>query len=173
MGNELTFHGAIAKCNEWIQLWDKGEMGDEELAGAVGEVIQQREGSRGFFVASLTSDSRLMDQLPEALIEQLKLGGEEIVDLTVRNLAMSTAMEVLHGRNQDQGLLESSQRVKRRSKQLLIALNPERVKARLRVLDLGLTGQGDDRDFISRWNYDGEQQEEIKKCVEATREMIN
>ncbi|MFM9047888.1 MAG: hypothetical protein ACKOOH_09605 [Cyanobium sp.] len=172
MGNELTFQDAITKCNEWIRLWDKGEMGDQELADAVGEVIQQREGSRGFFVASLTNDSNLMDQLPKALLTQLQLGGDGIVDLTVRNLAMSTAMEIHHGRNQDQDLTDSSRRVQRRSQKLLLALNPKAVKERLETMNSGLDGKGDDKDFISRWEYDDEQRNGVRQVIETTRAMI-
>ena len=54
------------------------------------------DGARGFFVISLAGDSPLMDRLPDPLQMQLRAAGDGVVDLTVRNLAMSTAMALHH-----------------------------------------------------------------------------
>jgi hypothetical protein len=42
-----------------------------------------------------------MDRLPEPLVLQLRGAGDGVVDLTARNLAMSTAMVLAHGRAGD------------------------------------------------------------------------
>ncbi len=165
MSKPLSFQEAIAQSTEWIRRWDQEELSDDVLADTVGELVRQRDGARGFFVASLTSDSPLMDRLPEPLICQLRLAGEEVVDLTVRNLAMSTAMGVHHKRNQDQALLDGSLRVRSRCLDLLRLLEPLQVKSRLETLVEGLNERGEDKNFLERWGYDDEQKCEIKETV--------
>ena len=118
-------------------------------------------------MASLTSDSPLMDRLPDPLIYQLRLAGEEVVDLTVRNLAMSTAMGVHHKRNQDQALLDGSSRVRSRCLDLLRLLEPHQVKNRLETLIEGLNDRGEDKNFLERWGYDDEQKCKIEETVKG------
>ncbi len=101
-----TFPEAMSLCAERIALWDAGELSDEVLADEVGQLVMHRDGARGFFVVSLTVDSPLMDRLPESLVVQLRQAGEGVVDLTVRNLAMSSAMLVHHRRQNDETMLE-------------------------------------------------------------------
>jgi hypothetical protein len=156
-----SFQEAIALSTEWIRRWDAGELSDEVLADGVANLVRHRDGARGFFVVALTSDSPLMDRLPEALAMQLRLAGEEVVDLTVRNLAMSTAMAVHHGRQKDQALLDGSLRVQARSKDLLPQLDPWAVKEKLESLLAGLDGEGKEQAFYERWGYDQEQRQEI------------
>jgi len=163
MAKVLTFQEAIAQSAEWIRLWEAEELSDDVLADAVGALVRERDGARGFFVASLTSDSPLMDRLPEPLVHQLMLAGEGVVDLTVRNLAMSTAMMIHHARNQDQDLLENSARVQSRCQELLRQLEPALVKERLEKMLRGLRGEGTDQAFLERWGYDSEQ----KKMIES------
>jgi hypothetical protein len=165
MSKPLSFQEAIAQSTEWIRRWDQEELSDDVLADAVGELVRQRDGARGFFVASLTSDSPLMDRLPDPLTYQLRLAGEEVVDLTVRNLAMSTAMGVHHKRNQDQALLDGSLRVRSRCLDLLRLLEPHQVKKRLETLVEGLNERGEDKKFLERWGYDDEQQYKIRETV--------
>ena len=165
MSKPLSFQEAIAQSTEWIRRWDQEELSDDVLADTVGELVRQRDGARGFFVASLTSDSPLMDRLPEPLICQLRLAGEEVVDLTVRNLAMSTAMGVHHKRNQDQALLDGSLRVRSRCLDLLRLLEPLQVESRLETLVEGLNERGEDKNFLERWGYDDEQKCEIEETV--------
>jgi hypothetical protein len=166
MSKPLSFQEAIAQSTEWIRRWDQEELSDDVLADAVGEVVRQRDGARGFFVASLTSDSPLMDRLPEPIVYQLRLAGEGVVDLTVRNLAMSTAMGVHHKRQKDQALLDGSLRVRSRCLDLLRQLDPLQVKNRLEILLEGLNSRGEDKEFLDRWGYDEEQREGIRNAVD-------
>jgi hypothetical protein len=165
MSKPLSFQEAIAQSTEWIRRWDQEELSEDVLADAVGELVRERDGARGFFVASLTSDSPLMDRLPEALVYQLRLAGEGVVDLTVRNLAMSTAMGVHHKRNGDQGLLDGSLRVRSRCLELLRWLEPHQVKNRLEMMIEGLNSRGEDQTFLERWGYDDVQRDEIRKAI--------
>jgi hypothetical protein len=165
MAKPLTFQEAITQSAEWIRLWEAEELSDDVLADAVGTLVRERDGARGFFVASLTTDSPLMDRLPEPLVQQLRLVGEGVVDLTVRNLVMSTAMKLQHARNQDQELLESSARIQARCQDLLRLLEPILVKERLEKMLRGLRGHGEDQAFLERWGYDEDQKEMIEKVL--------
>ena len=165
MSKPLSFQEAIAQSTEWIRLWDQEELSDDVLADEVGALVRERDGARGFFVASLTSDSPLMDRLPEPLVNQLRLAGEGVVDLSVRNLAMSTAMGVHHKRNHDQSLLDGSMRVRSRCLDLLRVLEPNKVKKRLDILVDGIHSKGEDAEFLQRWGYDNEQIEEILMAI--------
>ena len=94
-----TFEQAMNASIIWCKNWDDDEISDEVLAERIGELLKNIDSARGFFVISLSSDSKLMDRLPDPLIYQLREAGELIVDLTVKNLAMSSAMEIHHLEN--------------------------------------------------------------------------
>jgi hypothetical protein len=101
----------------------------------------------------------------------LREAGEGVVDLTVRNLAMSTAMALHHQRSGDAAQQARSERVRDRSTELLRQLDPNLVKQRLEVL-LQAAGQasGSDLDFLDRWGYDPEQRRAISEAVLAVAE---
>ena len=89
-----TFQQAMEITAAWLQQWDNEGISDEVLADRIGEMVASRDGARGFFVVSLAGESVLMDRLPDAVVGQLRGAGAGVVDLSVRNLAMSTAMAV-------------------------------------------------------------------------------
>jgi hypothetical protein len=158
----------MAMASDWLGLWDAGEISDEVLADRVGQLIGSRDGARGFFVVSLTSDSPLMDRLPEPLVVEIRHAGAELVDLTARNLAMSTAMGLHHGRAGDAQQQGRSERIRERSSELLRQLQPQLVKQRLDVmLAAATTGSGPDQEFFERWGYDPEQKGAIAAAVLA------
>ena len=126
-----TFPQAMERAAQGLALWEGGELSDEVLADRVAHLVNSRDGARGFFVVSLSSDSSLMDRLPEPLVLQLRAAGEGVVDLTVRNLAMSTAMGLHHQRSGDSAQQVRSERVRDRSTELLRQLDPNLVKERL------------------------------------------
>ena len=156
---------------QWLGLWENGELSDEVLADRVGELVISRDGGRGFFVVSLAGDCPLMDRLPDPLVMQLRAAGEGVVDLTARNLAMSTAMALHHHRAGDPGQQASSERVSARCTELLRQLEPEAVKRRLEtLLAAARDGAGDDVAFLERWGYDAEQKGAIAAAIEAVAE---
>jgi hypothetical protein len=93
-----------------------------------------------------------------------------VVDLTARNLAMSTAMALHHGRSGDTGQQGGSERVQLRCTELLRLLEPGAVKQRLETLLEGTAGRGDDVAFLDRWGYDAEQKAAIGEAVLAVAE---
>ena len=167
----LPFAAAIDQAGAWLAAWEAGELSDEVLADRVGALVGHRDGARGFFVVALTGDTPLMDRLPEALVLQLRLAGDGVVDLTARNLAMSTAMVLAHGRAGDGERQAASERVQARSRELLRHLEPQAVKARLEtLLAAAADGVGEDVAFLDRWGYDLEQRAAIAQAVQSVAE---
>lgn len=165
-----TFQQAMEITAQWLSLWEQGELSDEVLADRVAELVASRDGGRGFFVVSLAGDCPLMDRLPEPLVIQLRAAGAEVVDLTARNLAMSTAMAMHHQRGGDRNQQSASERVSARCTELLRLLDPQAVRQRLEVLLAGSRGAGDDVSFLDRWGYDDEQRQAIAVAVLAVAE---
>ncbi len=165
-----SFQQAMEITAQWLGLWEAGELSDEVLADRVGELVESRDGARGFFVVALAGDCPLMDRLPESLVLALRAAGDGVVDLSARNLAMSTAMALHHGRSGDGGQRAGSERVQLRCTELLRLLEPAQVKARLETLLAATAGRGEDVAFLERWGYDGEQRAAIAEAVLAVAE---
>ena len=167
---EPTFQQAMEITAQWLALWDNGELSDEVLGDRVAEIVASRDGARGFFVVSLAGDSPLMDRLPDPVVLALRQAGDGVVDLTARNLAMSTAMALHHQRSGDAVQQGGSERVQLRCTELLRLLEPETVKQRLETLLEATAGRGDDVAFLDRWGYDPEQRAAIADAVLAVAE---
>ena len=159
-----TFKQAMEATMIWCQSWENDEITDEVIADRIGELIKTIEGARGFFVVSLSTDCPLMDRVPDALIFQLRRTGESVVDLTVKNLAMSSAMVITHRKNNDP-LEIQSERIKVRCIELLKLLDSNQVKKRLNILLEATKGNGADVKFINRWGYKVEQIKAISESI--------
>ena len=161
-----TFKQAMDATMVWCQSWEKEEISDEVISDRIGELIKTVDGARGFFVVSLSIDCPLMDRFPDVLIVQLRSSGEIVVDLTVKNLAMSTAMVIEHRKNNDPQEIQS-ERIKIRCIELLKLLDSNQVKKRLDVLLEATQGNGADLKFIERWGYNDEQINAISESIYA------
>ena len=163
-----SFEQAMNVTLLWCNAWEEGSLSDEVLADRVAELLESKEGARGFFVIALSSDCPLMDRLPDPVVVQIRKAGESIVDLIVKNLAMSSAMALHHKRNQNKKLLSGSELIKERCIELLNLLEPNSVKKHLENL-LGATnmGQGIYAGFLKRWNYDDEQKQAIAASINS------
>ena len=102
---------------------------------------------------------------------KLRSCGEDVVDLTVRNLAMSAAMVVHHRQQSDALQAGGSERVNLRCTELLRQLEPHSVKARLEtLLAAASNNQGSDVAFLDRWGYDANQKIAIARAVDSVAE---
>ncbi|KMM16751.1 hypothetical protein [Synechococcus sp. GFB01] len=170
--SEPTFQQAMEIAAQWLEHWESGELSDEVLADRVAHLVASRDGARGFFVVSLAGDCPLMDRLPDPLVLQLRRAGEGVVDLSARNLAMSTAMALHHQRAGDAGQQAASRRVAARCTELLRLLEPVAVKQRLEtLLSAARDGTGADVAFLDRWGYDAGQRAAITEAVLAVAEV--
>jgi hypothetical protein len=165
-----SFEEAMQAAALWCGAWEQGELSDEVLADRVAELVASRDGARGFFVVSLPAENPLMDRLPEALLMVLRAAGAGVVDLSVRNLAMSTAMVLTHGRSGAMEQQQGSARVKGRCLELLRLLEPHLVKSRLEAMLAATRGEGEDVAFLERWGYDGDQRQAIAAALLSVAE---
>jgi len=159
-----TFKEAMQASMIWCKSWENDEISDEVISDRIGELIKTVEGARGFFVVSLSIDCPLMDRFPDALIFQLRRSGAIIVDLTVKNLAMSSAMIVTHRKYKDPQEIQSK-RIKIRCIELLKLLDSTQVKKRLDVLHEATKGNGKDLKFLNKWGYNDEQIKAISESI--------
>ncbi len=165
-----SFEQAINAALLWTQSWENGELSDEVFADRVSDLLASRDGARGFFVVTLATDCPLLDRLPESLLLQLRAAGEVVVDLTARNLAMSTAMALHHQRQSNLEQQAGSERVMARCKELLRLLEPHAVKERLEKLLAATQGKGSDVSFLDRWEYDEAQRLAIAASINSVAE---
>ena len=159
-----TFKEAMEATMIWCKSWENDEISDEVISDRIGELIKTVEGARGFFVVSLSIDCPLMDRLPDALIFQLRSSRDIVIDLTVKNLAMSSAMVITHHKNNDSQEIQS-ERIKIRCIELLKLLESNAVKKRLDVLLEATKGNGTDLKFLDRWGYNDEQITAISESI--------
>ena len=159
-----TFKQAMDATMIWCESWENDEISDEVISDRIGELIKTVEGARGFFVVSLSIDCPLMDRLPDALIFQLRNSGEIVVDLTAKNLAMSSAMVITHRKNNDIQEFQS-ERIKIRCIELLKLLDSTQVKKRLDVLLEATKGNGSDLKFLNKWGYNDQQINAISESI--------
>ena len=159
-----TFKEAMEATIIWCKSWEDDQISDEVFADRVGELIKTVEGARGFFVVSLSIDCPLMDRVPDALVFQFRNSGDMVVDLTVKNLAMSSAMVIRHRENDDIQEMQS-ERIKIRCIELLKLLDSNKVKKRLEVLLEATKGKGTDLKFLNRCGYNYEQISAISESI--------
>jgi len=159
-----TFKQAMEATMIWCKSWENEEISDEVFSDRIGELIKTVDGARGFFVVSLSIDCPLMDRFPDALIFQLRRSGEIVIDLTVKNLAMSSAMVIKHREKKDP-LEQQSERIKVRCIELLKLLDSTQVKKRLDVLIDATQGNGKDLEFLNRWDYKEKEIEAISNSI--------
>lgn len=159
-----TFKEAMEATMIWCKSWENDEISDEVISDRIGELIKTVEGARGFFVVSLSIDCPLMDRFPDALIFQLRSSGDIVIDLTVKNLAMSSAMVITHHKNNDSQEIQS-ERIKIRCIELLKLMDSNAVKKRLDVLLEATKGNGTDLKFLDRWGYNDEQITAISESI--------
>ena len=159
-----TFKEAMQASMLWCKSWENDEISDEVISDRIGELIKTVDGARGFFVVSLSIDCPLMDRFPDALIFQLRSSGEIVVDLTVKNLAMSSAMIITHRNNKDPQEIQS-ERIKIRCIELLKLLDSNQVKKRLDILLEATKGKGTDLKFLNKWGYNNQQINAISESI--------
>ena len=165
---EAIFRQAMETTASWLQSWERCEISDEVLADRVAELISDTAGARGFFAVSLAGNSPLIDRLPDPLLIKLRAAGKKLVDLIVRNLAMSAAMSIYHRSRGSTDQMEGSERVNNRCTELLRLLDSNTVKARLEALLKAIVmGCGEDMLFLDRWDYSVEQRRAIQESAEA------
>ena len=169
-GNKsLSFSQAIQATQSLMNKIDLQKLDEADIEKEVSFIVSTKNGGRGFFVAYLTSDLSLPDKPSQGIIDGLKSSEKIVSDLLVKNLAMSSAMTITHTRNNDISNVQGSQRVYRRTCNIIQQINLNLIKKELKKLEATITNEdGDYKNFLERWGYDAQQQQAIKRAIADT-----
>ena len=162
----LSFPQAIAATQSLMNKISANQLSEAEIQQQISSIFKSKNGGRGFFVSYLTSESPLADCPSTGVIDGLKSANQVTSELLVKNLAMSSAMAIVHARNSERDNLEGSQKVERRTRHLIQKIDSKAVKEELQKLQHTIkTGKGEYTDFLDRWSYDIEQKQAIQKAI--------
>ena len=162
----LSFPKVIADTNSLIAKIADNQLNETEIESGVSFFVKTIEGARGFFVAYLTSELEVSDHPSSGLIKGLQSSPEIVGDLLVKNLAMCTAVALFHCRNGDLTAASGSDRVQRRTINLIQKLNLDAVTQKLQELEATIDKQSDVyQGFLDSQSYDNEQKEQIKNII--------
>ena len=164
----LSFPEAIAKTQALMQQMQESQLSESNIENAIANLVQTQAGARGFFVAYLTGELPLADNPTEGVIKGLKSAPATVSDLLVKNVAMSAGMKLTHLRNSDRTAAAGSQRVNSRTINLIQQLQTAEVEDEIKELQSTIIkGEGSYKKFLTKWGYDEEQLEEIKKAISS------
>jgi hypothetical protein len=165
----ITFQEAIATTQSLLEQMEADRLSDAEIREAIASLVKSMNGARGFFVTYLTDERSFADRPSESTIEALKSSPTIVSELLVKNVTMSAAMAITHRRNNDENAAQGSDRVCRRSVQLIQKLKLDAIETELKQLHQSVvTGEGSYKDFLDSWGYAGdrEQMQTIQQAIE-------
>jgi len=162
--NETSFTQAINISAQWCKEWGEDLLSEEVLADRVAELIKTKNGLRGFFAYALSDqDCYLLDKLPFSLVFKLQEGGNNVVEIVIKNLIMSSAQIVVHNRENNFQYKLSSENIAERCKSILRVLETKLVTKNITQLINNLDNLGNS--FDNSKKYDDMQKEFIKSQI--------
>lgn len=169
---DVTFEEAIALSQQLLAGLEP--LREEAIVETVlPKLLKTRNGARGFFVTFLTHENSLADAPTPSLTKALRSEPDIVAELMVKNLAMSSAMAVLHQRQGNQTNLEGSRRVQARSSTLIRKLDLPEISEKVIALWATLRDNGHEYSaFLDKWKYDEEQRTEICRAIEPLVNLV-
>ncbi|EAZ89870.1 hypothetical protein [Crocosphaera chwakensis] len=165
--NNLSFENALQLTETLIDAMAKKQLKDYEIEEIITTLVSSKNGGRGFFVIYLTTDLSIADNPSEGVINALKTSSDNVSELLVKNLAMSSAMVITHRRNNDEQKAQGSDRVCKRTINLIKQMNLELTQQQLQELNQTIiNNEGSYQIFLEKWGYDQEQKHTIKNKIE-------
>ena len=159
-----SFSQSINIANQWCKDWEEELLSDEVLADRVAELVKTKNGMRGFFAYALSDiNCSLLDKLPNSLIFKFVEGGEQIVDITLKNLIMSSAQIINHQRDNKPNYEEISANISDRCINILRVLDTKLVKKKVTIILENLDKLGNSMNNSK--NYDFQQKEFIREKI--------
>ena len=164
ISQDPTFIQSINIANEWCTDWDDDLLSDEVLADRIKELIKTRNGIRGFFAYAL-SDSKctLLDKLPSSIIFILRERGVHVVEITIKNLFMSSAQILNHQNANNVEYAERSNNISERCINLLKELDTKLVTKEINKMLSEIDNMGNS--FDNQVKYTTEQKDFIREKV--------
>ncbi len=164
-----SFYQAINIANQWCKDWEEELLSDEVLADRVAELVKTKNGMRGFFAYSLSDiNCSLLDKLPSSLIFKFVEGGEDIIDITLKNLVMSSAQIINHQRDNKPDYEETSKNISDRCISILKTLDTNLVNKKVNMILDNLDNLGNS--INKSKNYDFKQKEFIRERISKIAE---
>ena len=161
---EASFSQAINISALWCKEWGEDLLSEEVLADRISELIKTKNGLRGFFAYALSDrDCYLLDKLPSSIIFMLTKGGEEVVEILVKNLLMSSAQIIVHKREKNIEYKLTSEKISERCKGILRVLETKLVTTTINQIVKDLDNIGNS--FDNSTKYDDQQREFIKQQI--------
>jgi hypothetical protein len=168
ISSDITFEDAIALTQSLLNQREQATLQDAAFETAVMELAATHNGARGFFVGYLTDSRELIDTLLPVVASALQNAPAIAPELLVKNLAMSTAMEMTHRRNHTPDQATQSAQVQQRTAALMKLLGFSYFKTEAAGLWQGVTAEaGSYAAFLKRWGYDAEQKAAIAQRLQA------
>ena len=162
----ISFEEAIALTRSFLAEMEQGSLSNSQIEQTIAALAASENGARGFFVTYLTDERSFADQPSDPIVQGLRSSPELVSELLVKNLAMSTAMILAHTRNQNLEMAQGSERVQRRTVQLIQLVKLAIVQTKLQTLSETITmNAGHYQRFLERWGYDIEQRDAIQQIL--------
>jgi len=164
ISQDPSFIQSINIAKDWSNDWDDDLLSDEVLADRIKELIKTKNGIRGFFAYTL-SDSKcsLLDKLPPALIFILRERGDHVVEITIKNLFMSSAQILNHQKDKNFEYAERSNNISDRCVNLLKELDTNLVTKKINKMLSEIDNMGNS--FDNEVKYTAEQKNFIIEKV--------
>lgn len=163
----ISFEDAIALTQSLLSAIEQEKLSASDFASTVTSLVASENGARGFFVTYLTDARSLADQPAEEVVAALRSSANLVSELLVKNLAMSTAMILAHTRSQKLDLAQGSERVQRRTADLIQRTRLAQVQPKIHsLLESIASGTGHYQSFLERWGYDAEQKQAIAQALQ-------
>ena len=153
ISQEPSFIQSINITKDWCKDWNDDLLSDEVLADRIKELIKTKIGTRGFFAYTL-SDSKctLLDKLPSSLIFILRERGDHIVEITIKNLFMSSAQILNHQKEKNFEYADKSINISDRCINLLKVLDTKLVTKKITKMLSELDNMGNSFDHEVKYS---------------------
>ena len=164
ISHDPTFIQSINIAKDWCKDWEDDLLSDEVLADRIKELIKTKNGTRGFFAYALSDrQCTLLDKLPSSLMFTLREEGDQIVEITIKNLFMSSAQIINHQKAKNVEYAERSNNISERCINLLKELDTKLVTKEINKMLSEIDNMGNS--FDNQVKYTAEQKNFIREKV--------
>ncbi|MDJ0509767.1 MAG: hypothetical protein QNJ64_11005 [Crocosphaera sp.] len=163
----LSFEDALELTQTLLDQMVEKKLNNSEIEKIITNLVSSKNGARGFFVIYLTSNLPLADNPSDEVINALKTSPELVIELLVKNLAMSSSMAITHRRNNDEDMAKQSDITCQRNQKLIQKIDLHLMTEELKKLKQTIiNNEGIYQTFLEKWGYDDEQKQVIKNNIE-------
>ena len=164
ISQEPSFIQSINIAKDWCKDWNDDLLSDEVLADRINELLKTKNGIRGFFAYTLSdTNCTLLDKLPSSLIFTFRDRGEHIVEITIKNLFMSSAQILNHTKDRNFEYAERSNNISNRCINLLKALETNLVTEKINKMLSEIDNMGNS--FDNKIKFSEEQKNFIREKI--------